>query len=248
MEFDIWVENQSKSHRFYIRRDGPWYVIIAGPIPQPDIRFSIIAGDIIHNLRSTLDHLVWQLVLRDGQEPTDRNQFPIYTSEDRFVKEVKSRQKNPERSVLYGITIDGDAWAIIEKAQPYHSPKPMANHIGILGRLSILDKHRIVCSQIGFADNISDVIRWSDDAVLLEERIGSMALSFEQQTEIVRYRFIGDSDPNVNVKGTLTIIPTLGEGHSEGRTQISIGAFPSLIDSVTAIADEIAKLPRVIDG
>ncbi len=42
--------------------------------------FSVVVGDVIHNLRSALDHLAWQLVILDGGQPNDSTQFPIYES------------------------------------------------------------------------------------------------------------------------------------------------------------------------
>src|SRR3989304_6763196 len=116
-EINIWGKQQANIGQLNIRRDGSWYVVISDPMPTiPNARFSVIVGDILHNIRSALDHLVWQLVLRDGHEPTTRNEFPIYESRDKFFEEVKFRKKKPQRSVLYGIKVDGDAWTIIERA------------------------------------------------------------------------------------------------------------------------------------
>lgn len=38
--------------------------------------FSIIYGDMLTNLRGTLDYLAWQLVLAAGNQPTVRTSFP----------------------------------------------------------------------------------------------------------------------------------------------------------------------------
>ena len=245
-EFDIWAQQQADTIGFYIERDGPWYTIITKPLNQPPIRFSIIAGDIIHNLRSALDHLVWQLVLRDGQKPSRTNEFPIYESEELFSKEVKFRKK-PERSVLNGITIDGDAWTIIEKAQPYNSP-PHTSPIGVIGQLSNVDKHRTIYMQVPFVGkDIRRAIGWSSEAVLLEERIGDKALSFEKPTEVIRYRFADHPDPNVHVKGSLPLVPTFGQGPIKGGYQMSLGMFSVLVNKVTEIVDEVSNLPRIID-
>jgi len=35
------------------------------------------AGDIVHNLRSALDHLAFQLVLAGGHTPTTETAFPV---------------------------------------------------------------------------------------------------------------------------------------------------------------------------
>ena len=43
-------------------------------------RWGIVLGDVIHNLRSALDHVVWQLVLLNGATPGPGNQWPICRS------------------------------------------------------------------------------------------------------------------------------------------------------------------------
>lgn len=247
VEFDVWGKEHADALIFHVRRDGPWYVITANPVPQPDIRFSTIAGDIIHNLRSALDHLVWQLVLRDGHEPSRRNEFPICERKERFFNEVKFRKSKPKLSVLYGITVDGDAWTIIERAQPYHCVPVSLNRVLILGRLSNMDKHRTLCIQMPFVRDINEVIGWSPEAILLEQRVGKIDLSLEEITEVVRYRFADKPYPNVHMKGRLAFYPTFGEGAIEYGCQVTLGYFSILINAVTKIVDDISKLPRVID-
>jgi hypothetical protein len=39
----------------------------------------VILGEIIHDLRSSLDHVVWQLVIANGSLPGYWNQFPIFS-------------------------------------------------------------------------------------------------------------------------------------------------------------------------
>jgi hypothetical protein len=48
---------------------------------SPPLRLGVILGDMVHNLRSALDHLVWQAVLRNGGRPNRSHQFPICDDE-----------------------------------------------------------------------------------------------------------------------------------------------------------------------
>lgn len=57
--------------------------------PDPPLRFSVIVGEIIHQLRSSLDHVIWQLVLANGKVPTRYHQFPICDSVEKFKKARK---------------------------------------------------------------------------------------------------------------------------------------------------------------
>lgn len=250
MEFDIWA-NQAWSrtnNKFHIQRDDSWYTVTCDPPPEPDLRFAVIIGDLVHNLRSALDHLVWQLVIRDGHEPTHVNQFPMYEAEDKFIREVKFRKKEPQNSILYGIDVDGDAWKIIEAAQPYHCVPVYKSRLRIISGLSNMDKHRTLYTHLAFPpDNIKETISWNPEAVLLEEKLNISPLSFKGPLEIARFLFDNQKDPQVRITGALGIIPCFGEPGIEGGVTIPVGGFSDLINIVRKIVDEISRLPQVQD-
>ena len=110
----------------------------------PSPPWGVIAGEIVHNLRSALDGLVWQLVLLHGdEEPGEHNQFPIYTT-DKLKKPGK-----PERlaSMLRGV--GNTHRAFIEEVQPYlgsDSPHDQNHRFSLdwLQWLSNTDKHRFL--------------------------------------------------------------------------------------------------------
>src|SRR5579863_169632 len=52
-----------------------YYVHKADPVPD-DI--ALIAGDVLQNLRSAVDHLAYQLVLVAGGTPDIQTSFPIF--------------------------------------------------------------------------------------------------------------------------------------------------------------------------
>lgn len=55
--------------------DQVWYIKIA---ETPPIQWGAIVGDVIHNLRSSLDVLVNQLVYASGWTPSDNLGFPFF--------------------------------------------------------------------------------------------------------------------------------------------------------------------------
>ena len=48
-----------------------------------------VIGDFLFNLRSTLDHLAWELVRANGQTPDKRTEFPIFLARDDFHATIK---------------------------------------------------------------------------------------------------------------------------------------------------------------
>jgi hypothetical protein len=100
------------------------------PVPQ---HFPLIVGDCLGNLRSTLDYLVWELVLAEGKKPTIRNQFPIAHTPEAFKDEIRGDR-------LKGV--HPDAVAIIDSLQPYHLAVPDESQLSILNKLVNINKHR----------------------------------------------------------------------------------------------------------
>ena len=98
------------------------------------IRFGVLAGEIIHHLRSSLDHLVWQLVRVRGEYPlTAHLEFPIFLDPEKF--------KSAAPRKIQGVP--SDAATLIEQAQPYHRGGEN-DPLWILHDLDIHDKHRVL--------------------------------------------------------------------------------------------------------
>src|SRR5216683_5181856 len=57
-----------------------WLEVVQPPPPE----ISLTLGDCLHDFRSALDHLMWQLVLVTGGQPTAGTQFPIFWSKRLF--------------------------------------------------------------------------------------------------------------------------------------------------------------------
>jgi hypothetical protein len=77
---------------------------------EPPARFGLIAGDAIHNIRSSLDHMVVALakvgasVAKENLTPPDerRLQFPIALDSDQFDRHLKAKRLKwvPDGAVL----------------------------------------------------------------------------------------------------------------------------------------------------
>ena len=96
--------------------------VIGSDNPELLIDYSIGVGEIAYNLRSALDHLVWQLVCHNQNTPTPRNEFPIFISERKYRKAKKSK--------LHGVA--PAPAASIEGLQPYHGDSAVGAHLWML--------------------------------------------------------------------------------------------------------------------
>ena len=107
--------------------------IFRGETPIVPIEYSIRLGEIVYNLRSALDQLVWQLVHANYKIPHHRNEFPIYDNETRFNEAVKRKLKGVSQETSSKIKemqpfLESDEWGALKT----------------LHSLCNIDKHRSV--------------------------------------------------------------------------------------------------------
>jgi hypothetical protein len=119
---------------------------------------------------------------------------------------------------LQGITVDGEAWTLIEEAQPYNGGElfkdPARHELVILAFLSNTDKHRTLMSQLVFPGRatLQDIVTHNPDAVIVDYRAPNQPLSLVEKTEVVRVRFSeAGPDPQVRVKRKLPVQPSFGD-------------------------------------
>ena len=111
-------------------------------------RFPVLAGEIIHHLRSCLDHIAWHFSLRSyrkdpaksksimfpicDKEPVDKNGVSCFDGKVKGIAKAKARK-------------------LILKFQPYKTPDPTDDLLSILHHFDIVDKHRelVVCLSSG---------------------------------------------------------------------------------------------------
>jgi hypothetical protein len=114
------------------------YVVkVFGELNVP-LRVAVIAGEIIHHLRSSLDHLICALAINEGVAPEDtgRLQFPICSTPEKFEEAVKKGQING---------ISTNAYDFIKAIQPYNTNNGFeASKLYWLHHWDNADKHRLL--------------------------------------------------------------------------------------------------------
>ena len=108
--------------------------VFRGSTPNVPIEWSIRLGEILYNLRSALDHLVWQLVIANGREPGRHNAFPIIDKQHNW-HEATSQLKGVSSTVE----------TMVERLQPYTGGINLPFNVAAfraLHSLCNIDKHR----------------------------------------------------------------------------------------------------------
>jgi hypothetical protein len=113
----------------------------------PPLRIGVVIGDLIHNLRSALDHLVWQLVLWNGEQPTRDNQFPVCLERNDWPRAA--------RRMLAGAR--SEHVDLVEAVQPYRRITPDSAPLARLHALWNEDKHRVVMTVLAATRDPTDI-------------------------------------------------------------------------------------------
>jgi len=180
--------------------------------PIPD-QFSAIMGDAIHNLRSALDHLVWALVIANGETPTEVNQFPINYNLASLEKAIPKCLKG----------VDPKAISAIKKLQPHKGGygNPGNEILWSLYDLDRIDKHRMILlvgaahtkTQLRFSIGYPPQkgFRWIGPPIVAANQ--ALAVPVEDGKTVAEIDII-PLPPEVNLYGAITMEILFGDGNA----------------------------------
>ncbi len=154
----------------------------------PSVLWGIVAGDVIHNMRSALDHLIEQLTIRHSGRPLAKTEFPVFVDADKFG--------GRERSMIGGCS--PAVREAIRDLQPYHRNDPTTDPLWKLHDLWNMDKHRVV-PIVGFV-SLSQTFSKLHLTGGLD--LGKFAgrVPFVDGAEIGRMLLADEQDPEASVK------------------------------------------------
>ena len=180
--------------------------IISTPI---DPRFGVLAGEIVHHLRSAFDHVAWQLS-SDSYRKTDwrKIEFPVFNTEP-TAKEEMSRYARKVKGI-------GSRTALtrIGSLQPYRRTCPSDHPLWLIHDLDRIDKHReiVLVAQ----------------ALKVELSSGLIGQGEQHAFELQPRKFRPFFPPQVNVWGQLSAHVTF-EKFVGGKSESVIPALQQLL-------------------
>jgi hypothetical protein len=146
----------SEPYAIYSEKDPPAreHIVFLKVLKPPRLEdWAIVAGDVLHNLRSALDHIVWELAIRHLGKPPyplerdwKRLAFPIFREKCVYLygPDKKATKKILRGSGLDQIrSVDPAFQALFKSLQPFRDgPKRDRNPLQVLHELELIDKHR----------------------------------------------------------------------------------------------------------
>jgi hypothetical protein len=179
------------------RTECRFNISVSDRIPQDE--WGLIVGDCVHNVRSALDHLVWEIAESfSGHQPTDSDtQFPIFRTRDAFCT---SCERYIGRLPVY-------AQALIEQLQPYHASCPSEHPLWLCRHLDNDDKHKII--PVVAAVVQSGAISLPPHICMVEQRFRFG--QFEDGAEVGLFRFADPVPPEAQMNPQFSFVETITE-------------------------------------
>jgi hypothetical protein len=180
---------------------GTKYIYKVTKLPVIDPVWSLIFGDFLTNLRASLDHLAWQLVLLDGGSPNEFTQFPIH-------ERTTNRRGNARPTRIAGVT-NADVIKAVEAVQPWAMLNAEEGDLArdsALNMLNVLvnnDKHKLLVPIAGGIDLSRTV--WQTPSKDATVQLSIQVVPLEVGDTIATFTFTGwdppaDFDPQIGVE------------------------------------------------
>jgi hypothetical protein len=131
------ADNDAGAARHELKANSQELVISLAQEAPLDPTIPLVVGDAVHNARSAIDHLVFQLALlnKAPKEAASKTSFPICLTPGEF--------KNATKGKLAPF-ITTTSLTEIEKLQPYKTGDKEKDILWVLSQLDIIDKHRLL--------------------------------------------------------------------------------------------------------
>lgn len=101
------------------------------------LRFSVLSGEIVHHLRSALDHIVWYFSSEEARLTPHNIEFPVFDIEPLHKKKLARYEGK-----IQGVK-NVEVRRLIKEAQPYNAgPNVADDPILIVHNMDRFDKHR----------------------------------------------------------------------------------------------------------
>jgi hypothetical protein len=140
----------AKSLGFHYHRDGQRIAVTPQGFSEPQPEWGVVLGDVLHQLRTTLDHLIYNIAKRRHAAFLPKEErslhFPIFEDQIHFDADWRVSKSWRGCPTFWDYVIGVDAFTIVKLTQPYERYKSDATRDPLwhLHKLDNIDKHRTI--------------------------------------------------------------------------------------------------------
>lgn len=213
-EVVAWRTTDPQPHRIVAQQEaGNQFALVVRFQKYPDIDWEFVIGDILTDLRFTLDYLAYQLVIaHTGQDPppdANRIEFPIYLDPARYGERDNRGQPTRNSGLARVAQMSPKAQTYIESVQPYNGGKN-GNWLWTLHEFCNINKHRFIPPTLTTLEVSASV-----DNATLAELIPNKIDRLKDGDIVARVRLAqGPVGAIVSINGTLSTGVVLNPGPS----------------------------------
>ncbi len=169
-----------------------WLEVLEAPSPE----ISLTLGDCLHDFRSALDHLMWQLVLATGGQPTEKTQFPIFWSPALYASQAGKMTRALTNQA---------ALSFIETQQPFATTLAKVDPLWYLHELSNRDKHQLLQVTALYIDNFPFGPYWKMPSDRLRIDYGPFVMGRQVLAHVPFHMVARSADVSVQPRMTLVL-------------------------------------------
>ncbi len=236
---DLRSFNESKPYRIIFEDDlvTGERVMVYNPDPIP-WNWAVRIGEILYDLRSALDHAIYELSVIYSGEVVEKTEFPIFDNEARFFE--RKRNGDPaNKSGLYRIRgLSQDTQRVIEAMQPFSVRKDgKETFLSVLHEMCNTDKHRT--PHLIFRNANETWLRSMENIRI--ERLIMFDRNLNERTELARYRVHPD-DREMQMDTEITINILFDQGSCSlfgGRPQPVGAVLSQIIEGVRSVLNDL---------
>lgn len=202
-------------------------------LEQPPREWGVLIGDILHNLRSSLDLLAEQAIVFAGGTPTKQTGFPIGEDKKALDKLMDSRLEGASPR----------CHRLVRALRPYREG---CEQLWWLHRLNIADKHHLLvpvgAASRSVALNLTMNVPWSDTPVEtppIALRPADRRFPLQSGDTLFKISAAARSD------GSPVMRPTFAFDLAFGSTDVVDGA--PIIETLQGIASTVGRITTLFD-
>jgi hypothetical protein len=235
-----WIKGDHHSIRYERDPKDDYLIPLVTAEKPPADPFGLLIGEILHNLRSGLDCLAFQLMNAHTTSPpiemTEKSEFPIFGDENRsgLGGQGANLFRDNGRPKILGW--HPGAQTVVETLQPYHRGNAYRTHpLWVLHDLDRVNKHRLIHATVAVFSGLGIDMRTSYNFKLGPGMLQSLEGPIETDTPIGRlpaWRTDTTREMNVDV-----VVP-LDVAFDKGTPSVE---YESVLKTLWAIYGEVGS-------